>query len=354
MAQGNSEYIIYVCGKEGMCFANGWEMSFIRAFNAADIGLVGSLGYSPSYLTGEQYPKGIRLFEKFRNRDFATSNQKRIFCHVQGGLFAVRRRMVDEIGGFSDDVPHDYTDVEYSFYAESRGWQLAEADNVLALFNKTRPSLSQRFREDIAVAHPVLPEQVKTFRALVKGNLCHCNICDWFGESFTAEGLGCPQCGCSPQDRTLFRWLSDSTYLYRRLPALSVGLNRRMQEVWEEQFQGPKLTFGAFNADVKNNGRLPNPSASLHLAVLRIGSADKILGSQALREIFRLLVPGGHLIIQPALLPQHAWDNLHGTVINILPKNGFKNLGSKQYASRAILYSYLPVWLFSKADYKAV
>jgi len=274
MAQGNSDTVIYICGKEGVCFANGWEMSFVRAFDAEDIGLVGSLGYSPSYLTGEQYPSGVRLFDKFRNRDFATSNPKRIFRHVQGGLFAVRRRMVNEIGGFSDEVPHDYTDVEYSFYAESRGWRLAEAEGVLALFNKTRPSLSHRFRDDIMVAHPVLPAQVKTFGAVVNGRLRHCNICDWFGEEFDAEMSGCPQCGCGPQDRTLFRWLSDSTTLYRRLPALSVGLAGKMAELWASQFQGPKLSFEQFTEVMKTKGRLSNAPGSLDIVILRLGEAD--------------------------------------------------------------------------------
>ena len=137
LEQGKSDCAIYICGKEGISFANGWEMSFIRALDMQpDVGLVGTIGYSPTYLTGEQYPSGIPLFGKFRNRGFAAEQAHRIFGHVQGGLFALRRKMYEEIGGFSEDVPHDYTDVEYSYYAESRGWKLSEAPAVLALFNK--------------------------------------------------------------------------------------------------------------------------------------------------------------------------------------------------------------------------
>jgi hypothetical protein len=257
---------------------------------------------------------------------------------VQGGLFAVRRRMVNEIGGFSDEVPHDYTDVEYSFYAESRGWRLAEAEGVLALFNKTRPSLSHRFRDDIMVAHPVLPAQVKTFGAVVNGRLRHCNICDWFGEEFDAEMSGCPQCGCGPQDRTLFRWLSDSTTLYRRLPALSVGLAGKMAELWASQFQGPKLSFEQFTEVMKTKGRLSNAPGSLDIVILRLGEADTSEWAALARESLRLLSPGGYLLIQPEALPQPVYDRLHVAVVTHLPGSGFNNL---------------PLWVFSKLDQKA-
>ena len=112
-AQGHNETIIYVCGKEGVSFRNGWELPFVRAFETdPGVGLVGTVGYSPTYLTGSQFPTGIRLFEHFRNKDFALNNPDRLFGHIQGGLFAIRRSMFDKIGGFSEIVPHDYTDVE--------------------------------------------------------------------------------------------------------------------------------------------------------------------------------------------------------------------------------------------------
>ena len=81
--------------------------------------------------------------------------------------------MYEEIGGFSEDVPHDYTDVEYSYYAESRGWKLSEAPAVLALFNKSRPTLSQRFDESVKVADPVLSHQIELFDGVAAGRLCH-------------------------------------------------------------------------------------------------------------------------------------------------------------------------------------
>lgn len=348
LAQGTSDIAIYVCGKEGVSFANGWEMSFIRAFKADDIGMVGSLGYSPSYLTGQQYPTGIRLFDKFRNKDFAASKSTRIFRHIQGGLFAIRRRMFDEIGGFSDDVPHDYTDVEYSFYAESRGWRLEDAEHVLALFNKSRPSLSQRFREDITVAHPVLPSQLEDFSAVIRGQKRHCNICDWFGDEFSPSTMACQSCGSLPQDRTLYRWLSDSTYLFRRLPALSVGLHGKMQKVWAEQFQGPQLTIRDFVEELERNGRLPNSPGRLRVAALQIQDTDEAKFGLMAKEVQRLLPAGGLVLIQLAAVPVTRWDALQEAITAHMRRRGFEQTEIQRYASSCLGFSFLPIRVFSK------
>jgi glycosyltransferase involved in cell wall biosynthesis len=349
MAQGNSESIIYVCGKEGVSFANGWEQQFVRAFDAPDVGLAGSIGYSPSYLTGAQYPKGIKLFDKFRNPEFAASNPERQFGHVQGGLFAMRRKMVDEIGGFSEQVPHDYTDVEYSYYAESRGWRFAEVPHVLALFNKSRPTLSQRFRDDIKVAHPVMPEQLGKFQAVVDGRLKHCNMCDWFGADFKGESGACPSCGGEPLDRSLFRWLSDSTYLYRRLPALGLGLTGKMAAIWSEQFQGPRLTLGDIIAELRKSGRLPNSPGKLHLAALRVGELDQDRAKLISIELRRVLAAGATVLFQPELRHINEWERVREDFKSAMLKSGFADKGELRYASRAIGYSFLPLDIYGKS-----
>jgi hypothetical protein len=349
--QGDADTIIYVCGKEGMSFRSGWELPFVRALQKDEkVGLVGTIGYSPSYLTGAQYPAGIRLFEHFRNRDFAIQNSDRVFGHIQGGLFAIRRKMFDEIGGFSEAVPHDYTDVEYSFYAESMGWSFAEAEGVLALFNKTRPSLSQRFDENVIVAHPVLPEQIETFEAVRAGKLMHCNICDWYGQAFSEDaGHHCPQCLASAMDRTLYRWLSETHYMFRRLVALSVGLTNMMEKVWNEQFQGPKLSLDAFLAELAAKGKLPNRSGAAQLAFVRmpILSSDKL--ATIAKELLRLLMPGAPAIFQPMIDEADVWDSWHAEVSAIMQKNGFLFERDIRHASKAVGLDYRPLCKFVKA-----
>ncbi len=344
--QGVSDVAIYVCGKEGFSFANGWELPFIHAFDADPrTGLVGTIGRSPTYLTGAQYPNGISLFPRFRNQNFAAENPERIFGHVQGGLFAMRRAMVDEIGGFSEDVPHDYTDVEFSYYAESCGWKLAEAPGVLALFNKSRPTLSQRFDETILVAHPVLPEQVETFDQVRAGRLHHCNICDWFGRAFVPEDRGCPECGSQPPDRTLYRWLSESPYMYRRLPALNVGLHGKMDKTWAEQFQGPRLTAPEFLAQLRDSGRLKNGTGAFHLAVLRLNAEDEPAFLAMAKELRRLLKPGGVVLFQGPT-PADDWRTARAPLSTTMRHAGLVPQPDLVYWSHAVQYAYTPTLAF--------
>ena len=48
----------------------------------------------------------------------------------------IRRAMFDEIGGFSHKVPHQHTDVEYSYYVESCGWELGDIAGVAAYYRR--------------------------------------------------------------------------------------------------------------------------------------------------------------------------------------------------------------------------
>jgi glycosyltransferase involved in cell wall biosynthesis len=346
--QGASETIIYVCGKEGVSFASGWELPFVRAF-AADprVGLAGTIGYSPSYLTGAQYPQGVRLFEDFRNKEFAARNPNRIFGHIQGGLFAFRRSMYNEIGGFSEATPHDYTDVEYSFYAESRGWKLAEPEGVLALFNKTRPTLSQRFDENVLAAHPVLPEQLDNFEGVRRGRLRHCNMCDWFGNRFSPDGH-CPDCLSSAQDRSLFRWLSESPFMYRRMIALCVGVTGQMGEVANQHFQGAKMGLAEFLSELKAKQRLPNRPKSAGLALVRIprlSDDDLALVAQELR---RILDTGAKSVFQVDLRDETQWDEWRKALTEAMKRAGHAFDKDVRFASQAVGLDYRPLSVFER------
>ena len=341
MAQGNGDVVIYLCGKEGFSFDNGWEIAFVHSFaEQPKAGLVGTIGRSPTYLTGEAYPKGISLFGKFRNQDFAAANKDRIFGHIQGGLFGIRRAMVDEIGGFSDEVPHDYTDVEYSFYVESRGWQLVEAGGVLALFEKSRPNLSQRFDESIKVAHPVNLDQVVRFDAVRAGRLQHCNLCDWYGETFAPE-VRCPSCASTPADRTVFRWLCESPYMYRRLPALAVGLSGPLEKLWGEQFQGPRLGWSEFTHTLRADGRLKNGNGGMRLAIVRGGELPEADRQRAVVELGRLLHVQAPLLVQgETVAPPGLAERLQS--------GGFLETGRAIYTSAAVRFADLELAIYGR------
>ncbi|WP_175345301.1 glycosyltransferase [Bradyrhizobium sp. ORS 375] len=347
LAQGTSDYAIYICGKEGVSFARGWEITVVHALEEQpEAGLVGTIGYSPTYLHGAQLPTGIELFPKFRNKEFAKENPTRLFGHVQGGLFGMRRKMVDQIGGFSDDVPHNYTDVEYSYYAESRGWKLGTVPGMLALFNKSRPTLSQRFDETVMVAHPVLPDELARYDAVANGRLKHCNLCDWYGEAFVAADC-CPSCGCTPEDRTVYRWLSDSILMYRRLPALGVGLHGAMEKEWGRQFQGARMSMKDMIGELKSNGRLPNRAMSFHLALLRCTPALDDL-ELAARELKRLVMRGGTALVQIRADGAIEWQPASDRLKKLMASAGFRLQSDEVYTSKAVDYTFVPMSVFEK------
>jgi glycosyltransferase involved in cell wall biosynthesis len=320
MAEGTSDVVVYVCGKEGFALAPGWELPFVHALaEDASVGLAGTLCHAPSYLTGKDYPAGVRLFDQFRNKAFATDNPDRVFEHVQGGLFAIRRAMVEAIGGYSDAVPHDYTDVEFSYYAESCGWRLAEVPGILSLYRKTRPGLMERIDERVLAAHPPTLADLPALDAIAQGRARHCNLCGWTGPAFRNETAGhgapgtpaghahaggdrntgeghlsaaaaaaaaaeatagqaraghagqaharnahalCPGCGSSPADRAVYAVLAASPWLNRRLPGLVVGAGAKLAETLARAFQGPQMTAAEFRETLASGRRLPLKDAS--------------------------------------------------------------------------------------------
>jgi hypothetical protein len=262
--------------------------------------------------------------------------------------------MIEQIGGFSQTVPHDYTDVEYSYYAESRGWALARVPGILALFNKSRPTLSQRFDETILAAHPVLPEDVEKFEAVHNGNLRHCNICNWFGPAFdrafdsTFDSAGlCPSCHAKRADRTLYRWLGESPLMYRRLTALEVGLDGIMEKQWAEQFQGPRLAKSAFLQQLRADGRLRNASGAMHFALLRMDAADAPAFPTIARELRRLLRPGSLALFQAE--GGGDWRAVRAPLTQALGRFGFTPQPDVAYASRAVRFAHRPMLVFADA-----
>lgn len=287
--QGIGEYAIYLCAKEAFSFAHGWEQQFVTYMDQnPSTGIAGTICRSPSYLDGQSYQTGIPLFGKFRNPSFAITNPHRAFGHVQGGLFILRRSMYSAIGGFSTEVPHSYTDVEYSYYAESCGWQLGQLPGMLALFIKSRPTLSQRIEESFSIAHPIRPSEVMRFKNLSRGQLLHCNICDWFGEQMLTGNV-CPACRGTSADRLLFHWMSTTFFMYRRLPALSIGFSEPLSQIIDKQFQGPHLSQARLLCELGTSGRLANRANSMSLALIRISGKDMAAISSIVSEAFRLL-----------------------------------------------------------------
>jgi hypothetical protein len=335
---GRSDYIVYLCGKEGFILQQGWERSITHYMDAhPEAGLAGTLGYSPTYLRGADYPRGIELFEKFRNREFAAASPEREFRHVQGGLFVVRRLMYEEIGGFSEEVPQQYTDVEYSYYAESCGWQLGEIPELLALYSKTRPPLASRFTEQVLAVHPPRLAELPQLDGVVEGRLALCNVClSFLAEGFDEKG-NCPECGASPAARTLMRALAESTLMYRRLKALVVQPPAGIENLLAQQFQGRQLTYEQMLHEISVCGKIDNRAGSLDIACLGRRTVPLPASGAVTDELARVLDPGATLYVDD-------------TAVEIVQDARFRHVRELRYASRAAGYDWRPLHVFVREE----
>lgn len=379
MAEGSGDVFVYVCGKEGFALRPGWEIGF-RHVMAEDprVGLAGTLCHSPSYLTGRDYPAAIPLFESFRDKAFATDNPDRPFAHVQGGLFAVRRAMAEAIGGFSDAVPHAYTDVEMSFHAEANGWRLAEVPGILGLYSKTRPGLSARIDETIAAAHPPRLSDLPDLDAIAAGRARHCNLCGWTGPAFRAAAVGagpgrdatgddaftavadaadavCPACASTSAQRALWRYLAGSMLLNRRLPALLAGVASPLAATLGREFAATETGVDAFRAAsdgvaARAPGDPATPPGGFAVAIL-VGAVDLgELDAPVLAALAGRLAPGATVLLQSDEAPggrvlPHRLGDEH---LARLAAAGLAPLDRILAASTALATSPLPIHVLTK------
>ena len=343
---GTSDVAIYVCGKEGMTTRHGWEKGFVTHMREnPKVGQAGTFCYSPSYLYGRDYPKELAPFPDFRNTQFAHDNPDRPFRHIQGGFFAVRREMYKKIGGFSDVVKHNHTDVEFSYYVESCGWELGEVDGLMALFNKTRPGLLNRIDDSHAALHPPTLEDLPLLDRIAQGKVRHCNICATSSPAFKGGDADavCPNCGSTRRARSIFRVLAESILLYRRLPALGVGMPDALQEFWSFQFQGKKMDNPEFAEMMATVGRIDFAKDRLGL----VGLNDALQGSGAdgdqkiLSEVARLLKPDGTLLV--------SGDVPAAQITPLTDRLGLRLVASERYTSPVVRFAWEPVLVFRKA-----
>ncbi len=287
--QGQGDTIVYVCGKEGFALQEGWETELTYYMEQhPEVGLAGTPGYSPSYLFGRDLAQGIPTFSRFRNQNFAQENPDRAFFHIQGGLFAIRRQTLNDIGGFSEAVPHAHTDVEYSYFVESCGWQLGVPPHMLALFSKTLPDYWTRIDETVRICHPPRLQDLPQLDRLAARAEQRCPQCGWQGSRFseTSTLADCPQCGITDQARFQLRVLASSPLTHRAINLTALGLVDALPDFWSRHFSRAKThqieTLGAL---------LDLPPCSqdaicLDLARIQEITADKLLDgcAHALKE----------------------------------------------------------------------
>ena len=276
LEETSNDFIIYLCAVEGYIINYNWEREFINYFQSnPDVGLAGTLGYSPVYLKGNQLEKGIKLFKHFRNKSFALNNPDKNFYHVQGGLFGIRREMYNKIGGFNVNTPHAYTDVEYSYYVESMGWKLGSVQNILSLYEKTRPELHTRIDENILAIHPGKLSDTTFYDNLHNTSIKFCNICN----QTSSEKYNCD---CTSFERTVYRYLAESNTTFRNLDLLIDKPSAKLSKILNKCYS---VTY--FNSNINKS----NVSNKLYdVIVLKNISNGDISASKAKLKINSIFV----------------------------------------------------------------
>lgn len=250
IASGTSDYVIYVCSKEGFVLQSGWERTFIDAMDRSpEAAMGGYLVQLPKFGTGgamQEYPS----FASWRNQDFARSNPSRPFAHVQGGLYVLRRSAFAELGGFSDAVPQNGTDVEYSYYLESCGKELISIPGIAAISAKTLPGIMPRLTERTVAIHPASLKSIKSIEAIVLKGARHCVACGAIGPRSQMSELSdqsyCSSCGSSAFSRSAFIALTHAGVLQTRPEVMMMmrddGLDRALNVVCNKRHFRKALT----------------------------------------------------------------------------------------------------------------
>ncbi len=170
LSLSHSPYVFYICSHECFIMDRGWETDCIEFMEQNPrVGIAGHRLQSPVYPTGAKYIEQ-EWFQRFRNPEFARNNPEREFFHVQGGFFVLRKKMYDEIGGFNEYIVHAAMDIEYSYYAESMGWQLGDVPSAFILYKTTLPNI-EHYDPTIKVYHPLTLEKLKEFERTRRGSL---------------------------------------------------------------------------------------------------------------------------------------------------------------------------------------
>jgi len=146
----------------------------------------------------------------------------------------------------------------------------------------------------------------KVFSLFLRGNKYHCPVCEGSFSRFIKLGNGellCPGCGSLPRDRRLYQFLANEDLLHGNM--LDFSPSRALFRAFKKA-----PTFGYYSSDLSGNflsghhfdiTAISKPDHFFDLVicyhVLEHISQDR----QAMNELFRVLKPGGILLVQTPL-----------------------------------------------------
>jgi hypothetical protein len=299
-------YAIYLCSHECFVLEDGWDVRCLEFMDAHPrVALAGHRIASPAYADGRGY-QALASFKHFRNPAYAERRANDAMSHVQGGFYVLRMRALRETGGFNPAVPHGHMDVEYSYFLESEGWELADLPFVNSIHSTTRPVL-EGYVPTQWVYHPLTPEQARAYeeqavRQRRAGR--RCPVCDWRGKLFRERGSRrdprpdseCPRCGSREEQRALLAHVERTSEL-RGARVLDLAPAPAFVHFFEQR--GARYT----SLERRNGARVRGEPAHLPF---RAASFDLVLGGPACaaaaaqQELARVLAPGGRALLRDA------------------------------------------------------
>jgi hypothetical protein len=236
----DSEYAIYLCSKEAFIKDHGWERILIEHMRKhPEQVIAGSPSYLPKYIYGREYTQ-FPEFKHFRNQEFAENNPNKIFNHIQGGIYIIKREFIAQHGGFNPLLPHNATDIELSYYIESLGYPLGAIPEITSITIKTLPNITARLNEKTVVAHPLTAQSAPVVLDCLNTESHGCNICNWKGNEFTINTKGlslCLNCSSIDFDRSIMKYLAGNHHIYRNESCITLGVSNALEKTLSSLFK---------------------------------------------------------------------------------------------------------------------
>ncbi|ESA33021.1 glycosyl transferase family 2 [Leptolyngbya sp. Heron Island J] len=341
-----SEYVIYVCSNEGLVIKSGWERTFINFMrNHERVAMAGHLISSPKWLSASQYMEQP-WFQHFRNPEFATQNLTKQLQHVQGGMWVLRRSVFEELGGFNPKLPQGHMDVEYSYYLESEGWKLGNIPELVAVSNKTRPGIEAFVDESTVAAHPVFDQDLPLLEWCAKRKGQRCNISGWMGQvqpKSRRDSFICPVSGSTAFTRSIYRYLAESSYIYRRLALVALAPDSSLKAALAPMFDVKQYTL---RQECSVDALLQSIQAPVDVLILSDVPSNLISENYVDERIRKSVKPQGCVIF--SLEPSVEFDVLPQALETTAMSVGFSHT-CLTYSSNVLGHGLLPIYVWQKA-----
>jgi len=302
----DSEYAIYICSKEGFIKKHAWERVLLEYMrNHPNNMIAGHLSQMPSYIYGHEYEKHPD-FKKFRNQNFAKNNPNRVFKHIQGGIYIIRREFIKKHGGFNPETPHGAMDIEMSYYSESLGYTLGEIPEVASITVKTLPNLPTILNERTVIAHPLTIQSITDdLDTLDKVHGKRCNVCGWKGKTFNIEHKKnnqqikeiCPTCQSTGFGRSILKLLANSHHIFRNEACIVLSDDPSLKKSLSKLF---KPLFVEKN-DRQFFSKLENSKVQIDCIILDSELVSNKRAINIWNKMIERLAPLGEIIFADAL-----------------------------------------------------